>query len=112
MTTEETFFPARPDAHPMIYAYEEDNPKLAGCLKIGFTAKSVEARVAEQFPILKPGPKPYRIVFAESALYADGGTFRDTRVHAQLVQMGYEQLRANGTATEWFRCSVEALRAE
>ena len=111
MTTEETFFPARPDAHPMIYAYEEDNPKLAGCLKIGFTAKSVEARVAEQFPILKPGPKPYRIVFAESALYADGGTFRDTRVHAQLVKMGYEQLRANGTATEWFRCSVEALRA-
>ena len=39
---DDSFFPARPDARPTIYAYEEDNPKLAGCLKGGFTAKSVE----------------------------------------------------------------------
>ncbi len=64
---DENFFPARPETRPMIYAYEEDNPKYAGMLKVGFASTGVEKRVAEQFPVLKPGDKkPYRIVFAES----------------------------------------------
>ena len=29
------FFPQRPDAHPMIYAYEENNPNYKGLLKVG-----------------------------------------------------------------------------
>ena len=63
-----TFFPSRTEARPMIYAYEEDNPNFRGCLKVGFASSGVEKRVAEQFPILKPGKsKPYRIVFAEYA---------------------------------------------
>ena len=45
----------------MIYACEEGNPKLAGLLKVGFASADVERRVAEQFPVLKPGDrKPYR----------------------------------------------------
>ena len=108
----EEFFPARTAARPMIYAYEEDNPKYAGMLKIGFASAGVERRVAEQFPILKPGDrKPYKIVFAESAMYRDGGSFTDKRVHEKLVEMGYRQLRNGRRKTEWFCCSVDALRA-
>ena len=109
---DETFFPARPETRPMIYAYEEDNPKYAGMLKVGFASTGVEKRVAEQFPVLKPGDKkPYRIVFAESAMYSDGGSFTDKRVHEKLVAMGYEQQYHQGKKTEWFKCSVSAVRA-
>ena len=109
---DETFFPARPETRPMIYAYEEDNPKYAGMLKVGFASTGVEKRVAEQYPVLKPGDKkPYRIVFAESAMYSDGGSFTDKRVHEKLVAMGYEQQYHQGKKTEWFKCSVSAVRA-
>lgn len=109
---DETFFPARPETRPMIYAYEEDNPKYAGMLKVGFASTGVEKRVAEQFPVLKPGDKkPYRIVFAESAMYSDGRSFTDKRVHEKLVAMGYEQQYHQGKKTEWFKCSVSAVRA-
>ena len=109
---DETFFPARPETRPMIYAYEEDNPKYAGMLKVGFASTGVEKRVAEQFPVLKPGDKkPYRIVFAESAMYPDGGSFTDKRIHEKLVAMGYEQQYHQGKKTEWFKCSVSAVRA-
>ena len=109
---EETFFPPRPLTRPMIYAYEEDNPKYAGMLKVVFASTGVEKRVAEQFPVLKPGDKkPYRIVFAESAMYSDGGSFTDKRIHEKLVAMGYEQQYHQGKKTEWFKCSVSAVRA-
>ena len=109
---EETFFPARPETRPMIYAYEEDNPKYAGMLKVGFASTGVEKRVAEQFPVLKPGDrKPYRIVFAESAMYSDGGSFTDKRIHEKLVAMGYEQQYHQGKKTEWFKCGESAVRA-
>ena len=109
---DETFFPARPETRPMIYAYEEDNLKYAGMLKVGFASTGVEKRVAEQFPVLKPGDrKPYRIVFAESAMYSDGGSFTDKRVHEKLVAMGYEQQYHQGKKTEWFKCSESAVRA-
>ena len=42
------FFPKRPDAKPMIYAYEDSNPEYKGLLKIGYTAVDVEQRVAQQ----------------------------------------------------------------
>ena len=44
---EETFFPPRPLTRPMIYAYEEDNPKYAGMLKVRFASTGMEKRVAE-----------------------------------------------------------------
>ena len=109
---DENFFPARPEMRPMIYAYEEDNPKYAGMLKVGFASTGVEKRVAEQFPVLKPGDrKPYRIVFAESAMYSDGGSFTDKRIHEKLVAMGYEQQYHQGKKTEWFKCGESAVRA-
>ena len=67
---DENFFPVRPETRPMIYAYEEDNPKYAGMLKVGFASTGVEKRVAEQFPVLKPGDKkPYRIFFTGLSIF-------------------------------------------
>jgi hypothetical protein len=106
------FFPARPDVEPMIYAYEEKNPRYAGMLKVGFASAGVERRVAEQFPVLKPGEgKPYRIVFSGSAMYPTGGSFRDHAVHAMLERMGFPRLKADGWKTEWFNCGVADVRA-
>ena len=48
------FFPQRPDAHPMIYAYEDTNPQYQGLLKVGYTAIDVDKRVAQQYPTKRP----------------------------------------------------------
>ena len=45
------FFPQRPNAHPMIYAYEDTNPQYQGLLKVGYTAIDVDKRVAQQYPM-------------------------------------------------------------
>jgi hypothetical protein len=100
------FFPPRPDSRPTIYAYEESNPELSGLLKVGYTTGDVQTRVAQQFPILKPGKPPYRIVFEESAMRSDGTVFTDHDVH--------RMLRLNGVKNpggEWFRCTVAQLKA-
>ena len=70
MTMATDFFPQRPNAHPMIYAYEENNPNYKGLLKVGYTKSDVERRVAQQYPTLRPGGVPYKIVFKESATAA------------------------------------------
>lgn len=100
------FFPQRPDAHPMIYAYEENNPNYKGLLKVGYTKSDVERRVAQQYPTLRPGGVPYKIVFKESAMYCDGGCFTDHDIHRYLVRHGIR--RVDG---EWFRCTADDVRA-
>ena len=81
MTMATDFFPQRPNAHTMIYAYEENNPNYKGLLKVGYTKSDVERRVAQQYPTLRPGGVPYKIVFKESAMYCDGGCFTDHDIH-------------------------------
>jgi hypothetical protein len=100
------FFPPRPQSAPAIYAYEDTNPQYAGLLKIGYTAKSVQERVAAQYPTSRPGAAPYRIVFEASAMRNDGTVFTDHEIHRQLRKMGIKN--PNG---EWFECSVKDLQA-
>lgn len=101
------FFPLRPDSHPMIYAYEDSNPEYKGLLKVGYTTRSIEQRVAQQYPTKRPdGKVPYRIVFSESAMYSDGGNFSDHDVHRALTKRGFPS-----EGGEWFRCSVKDLQA-
>ncbi|WNC53279.1 MULTISPECIES: GIY-YIG nuclease family protein [unclassified Thermosynechococcus] len=100
------FFPPRPKIEPKIYAYEDTNPQYAGLLKIGYTTKSVQERVAQQYPTLRPGEKPYRIVLEEPAIRNDGTGFTDHDVH--------RMLRINGIAHaggEWFRCTVKDVKS-
>ena len=100
------FFPPRPEANPTIYAYEDTNPQYEGLLKVGFTSVDVQKRVAQQYPTLRPGALPYKIVLEESAMRNDGSAFTDHEVHRYLRKKGF--INPNG---EWFRCSVPDVKA-
>ena len=100
-------FHKRPTIKPMIYAYEDTNHQYKGMLKIGFTTRDVETRVAEQYSTKRPdGSKPYKIVYRESAMYPDGTAFSDHDVHRVLKQKHFIN-----TGGEWFKCSVDDVRA-
>ena len=101
------FFPQRPERHPMIYAYSDDNPKYKGLLKVGYTAVDVEKRIAQQYPTKRPdGKLPYKIELAESAMYPDGGSFTDHDIHRILKRKGFQCVGG-----EWFRCSVADVKS-
>lgn len=107
------FFPQKPDATPIIYGYiEPNNPELKGLIKVGYTSRTIDERMREHYPTLKPGAKPYDVVFLESAVRSDGTSFLDHPVHDKLEQYGHKRLRdAAGKKTEWVRCTVDELRA-
>jgi hypothetical protein len=99
------FFPPRPASRPTVYAYEDTNPQYAGMLKVGYTTVDAQSRVAQQYPIKKPGKPPYRIVLEEPAMRNDGTVFTDRDVH--------RMLRLNGVKNpegEWFRCTVAQVK--
>lgn len=101
-----TFFPRRAEANPMIYAYEDTNPQYAGLLKVGYTTIGVKARIAQQYPTLRPGKLPYIIHYEESAMRSDGSSFIDKDVHAVLRKRGFYN-----PAGEWYRCGVKDVQA-
>ena len=101
------FFPPRPSAHPMIYAYADTNPQYAGLLKVGYTAIDVDKRVAQQYPAKRPGGTvPYRIVYRASAMYPDGSSFTDHDVHRAL-----KRRKIPAVGGEWFRCTADDVAA-
>lgn len=108
MNNEQELFPIRKSFKPQIYAYEDMNPNHKGLLKVGYTTReNAEDRIKEQFPVLAPEEKPYKIVFLETAMREDGSIFTDKKdLHPYLRKRGYEN--PNG---EWFRCSVDELKA-
>jgi len=100
------FFPPRPTSRPTIYAYEDTNPQYAGLLKVGYTTMDAPSRVAQQYPTLRPGRPPYRILLEEPAMRSDGTMFTDRDVH--------RMLRLNGVKNpegEWFHCTVAEVNA-
>lgn len=111
--SKQDFFPQKPDATPIIYGFTEpNNPELKGLIKVGFTARTVDERMHEHYPTLKPGTNPYEVVFIESAVRSDGTCFLDHPVHDKLEQYGHKRLRdADGKKTEWVRCTIDELRA-
>ncbi len=100
----DNFFPRRPEINPTIYAYEDAH--YAGLLKVGFTSTDARKRVAQQYPTLRPGPLPYRIVLEESAIRTDGSVFSDHDVHRQLRKQGVPNPEG-----EWFRCTEKEVKA-
>ena len=86
------FFPQRPDSKPTIYAYEDTNLQYSGLLKIGYTTVDAQTRVAQQYPTLRPGKLPYKIVLEESAIRNDGSVFIDQDVHRYLRQRKIKNL--------------------
>lgn len=101
------FFPQRPAARPMIYAYEDTNPQYKGLLKVGYTAVDVDRRVAQQYPTKRPdGSTPYRIVCREPAMRPDGSCLTDHEVHRALQRRGIPRMGG-----EWYRCTPEEVCA-
>ena len=100
------FFPPRPDSRPTIYAYEDTNPQYHGLLKVGYTTVDAKNRVAQQYPTLRPGKPPYRIVLEESTMRNDGSSFTDHDVHRYL-----RNVDVRNPEGEWFKCSVEVVKA-
>lgn len=99
------FFPQRPKSQPVIYAYEDTHPQYAGLLKIGYTTRDAQTRVAQQYPISRPGSPPYKIVLEESAMRSDGTGFTDHDVHRMLRIMGV--VNPEG---EWYQCTVDKVK--
>jgi hypothetical protein len=100
------FFPPRPESRPTIYAYADTHPEYAGLLKVGYTTVNAQSRVAQQYPTLRPGKLPYRIVLEEPAMRNAGTVFTDHDVHRMLRHNGVKNPKG-----EWFRCSVAQVRS-
>lgn len=102
----ENFFPRKTVSSPRIYAYCDSHPQYKGMLKIGYTTKSVQERVKEQYPTLSPGQPTYKILLDESAITKDGSTFTDRDVHKFLKSRGYKNIKG-----EWFLCNVNDVKS-
>jgi hypothetical protein len=103
---QQEFFPPRPEANPSIYAYQDTNPQYKGLLKVGFTSVNVEKRVSEQYPTLRPGDLPYKIVLEESAMRSDGSSFTDHDIHRALRKRGIRNPKG-----EWFECTIKDVKS-
>ena len=88
---------------PKIYAYTDS--RYPNCLKVGYTTKSVQERVKEQYPVKLPN-QSYQIVLDENAVRDNGTFFRDSDVHKLLLQKGVERIEG-----EWFQCDADTLKA-
>jgi hypothetical protein len=62
--------------------------------------------VAQQYPTLRPGVLPYKIVLEESAMRNDGTTFADHDVHRYLRKKGISNPEG-----EWFKCGIKEIAA-
>ena len=103
------FFEPRPSITPTIYAYELVGVSShKGYLKIGYTERDVEIRVAEQ---MHTSAVPYKIVLKASAMRSDGSCFTDHDIHVVLAKKGYRQLNAGDDKNEWFKCDLNAVKA-
>lgn len=108
-TTTKDYISEKPKGNPIIYAYRDK--KMPEYLKVGFTTRTAEERVAEQYPTLKPGEKPYRIELVESAMDENGESFMDHDVFKALERCGFRRLStSDGKDTEWFKCHVNDVR--
>lgn len=92
-----------PLSPPKIYAYEDSRFKNA--LKVGYTSKSVQERVAAQYPVLLPN-QSYKIVLDELAIREDGSFFTDHDVHKVLARKKIKRIEG-----EWFECGLAEVRS-
>ncbi|HSI46163.1 MAG TPA: GIY-YIG nuclease family protein [Methylophilus sp.] len=93
--TKALFPPLQP---PRIYAYSDT--RFTGCLKIGFTTRTVRQRMAEHYPTLLPN-QTYIIELDEFAVRDDGSFFKDHDIHKVLNKRHIECV-----AGEWYHCDL------
>ena len=87
---------------PVIYAYQLVGvPDHEGLLKVGYTVRDAETRVAEQ---CRTAGLQYRIVLCRPAMRKDGSSFDDHAVHRVL-----RAAHIPNPEGEWFRCDVDKV---
>lgn len=100
---------------PRIYAYTEpqfkDKPwengrNGKGLIKVGYTTKSAQERIAEQFGTNKPINNPYEILLDEIAIRNNDTYFTDHDIHKILEQAGCYKF----PNTEWFECTLDEVK--
>ncbi|WP_418251526.1 DEAD/DEAH box helicase [Gallibacterium anatis] len=92
-----------PLQQPKIYAYSD--VRFPNMLKVGYTTRSVEERIAEQYPVKTPN-QSYQIELNELAIRDDGSYFSDHDVHHML-----EQMKIKRDQGEWFHCDMATVQA-
>jgi len=97
---ESLFQPLQP---PRVYAYSDS--QFPDCLKVGFTTRSVAARMAEHYPTVLPN-QTYTIELDELAIREDGTFFKDHHIHKVLERRKIERV-----AGEWFKCSLAEVKS-
>lgn len=94
---------------PKIYAFTTPNyvetewqgEKVGkGLLKVGYTTRTPEERIWEQFPTKTPEKQPFTIVAEYEAVDSQGDFFNDYLVRERLKEKGFRHV--NG---EWFECT-------
>ena len=76
---------------------------MRACSKVGYTTVDAQSRVAQQYPTLRPGKPPYRIVLEESAMRNDGTVFTDHDVHRICGSTASRTPKASGFGAPWSR---------
>ncbi len=105
---EQKFFPKRPQAKPIIYAYSDT--RFPGMLKVGYTERPIEERMKEHYPTLTP-TRSWTVELTENAMRQDGSAFMDHDVHRVLEQWGIKAVRdQKDSKSEWFRCTAKDVR--
>jgi len=105
--SKEVFFPERKEIKNIIYCYTKPGKDFEGLINIGWTSKSFDERIKQQFPKKSPdGVLPYTKLLEESAVRSDGTFFKDHEVHKVLENAGFE--RVGG---EWFRCKIDDVKS-
>lgn len=104
------FFKQRPDVKPTIYVYSlPDVSTHKGYLKVGYTDRAdYEERINEQ---LHTSGVRHETLLVVSAMRSDGSCFMDHEVHAVLKRKGIKQLYDGDDKNEWFKCSVDDVKA-
>ena len=67
------FFPQRPNAKPIIYAYSDT--RFPGMLKVGYTERPIKERMKEHYPTLTP-TQSWKVELIESSMKSDGSVSR------------------------------------
>ena len=86
------------DDRPIIYAYSDTRYK--GMLKVGYTTRSIDARMKEHYPTVVPN-QSWKVELIRPAMRSDGSVFDDHAVHRVLRNSNIPN--PDG---EWFICSV------
>lgn len=107
---EQSFFIQRPSIKPTIYVYMLPGVQSHdGYIKVGYTDKeNYEDRINEQ---LHTSGIKHKTLYVTSAMRPDGTCFMDHDVHDVLKKKGFEQLYEGEDKNEWFKCTVDDVKA-